>query len=260
VQYTINGAIVFDTEEGTLTHPDTNDIVQLPLPAQRLLQIILESECEILTRDFLFREVWDKYGLTGSNNNLNQYLSLLRRSMLVFGCENFVITLPKVGIKLDEQVSIVKVSAPHLSVKGDGHSAVESEKKKKRAVPVTRWLICGVTVILLVTTAGMWVLNTRNTERDPVFTSHRLPSGCVIQTVKSESDYYNEKVEYQVTKILKENGLSCRKGFNVYFDYYTAGTPQTYGRTMLSLCRSGANGVNTSCDNIFYSNRDEIND
>jgi DNA-binding winged-HTH domains len=115
VQYIINSSIVFDRGDGTLKHPESNDVVQLPLPAQRLLLIILESGGEILSRDFLFREVWDKFGLTGSNSNLNQYLSLLRRNMMVFGCENFVITLPKVGIRLDEHISIVKEPKEKLS-------------------------------------------------------------------------------------------------------------------------------------------------
>ena len=260
MQYTINSTIVFDSGDGTLRHPDTDDVVQLPLPAQRLLQILLESECEILTRDFLFREVWDKYGLTGSNSNLNQYLSLLRRSMLVFGCENFVITIPKVGIKLDEQVSIVKTPSQETPLQAVVPVTSEPVSKKTRRMSAFHVLIIGVAALLLMTLAGMWILQIRNTLRDPQFTSHTLQSGCVIHTVKSESEYYNEKVENQVSKILDENGLSCRKGFNVYFDYYTASTPQTYGRTMLSLCRAGANGVNMSCDNIYYSNRNEIND
>ncbi|HCR1909569.1 TPA: winged helix-turn-helix domain-containing protein [Enterobacter kobei] len=116
MQYIINSTIIFESGDGTLRHRGTDDVVQLPLPAQRLLQLLLESECEILSRDFLFREVWDKYGLTGSNSNLNQYLSLLRRSMSVYGCETFVITIPKVGIKLDEHVSIIETTHKKTSI------------------------------------------------------------------------------------------------------------------------------------------------
>ncbi|ROP59347.1 DNA-binding winged helix-turn-helix (wHTH) protein [Enterobacter sp. BIGb0383] len=262
MQYTINNSIIFNSGDGTLQHLETNDVVQLPLPAQRLLQIILESECEILTRDFLFREVWDKYGLTGSNSNLNQYLSLLRRSMLAFGCDNFVITIPKIGIKLDEQIGIVKTSAQNEPVQRVEHSAPEPAKKNPRglfAYPLLP-LGAGLAVLIMATLAGLWILKARNTERDPTFTAHTLQTGCVIHTVKSEREYYNEKVENQVAKILQENNLSCTKGFNLYFDYYPSSTPQTYGRTMLSLCRTGSEGVNLSCDNIFYSNRNEIND
>jgi DNA-binding winged helix-turn-helix (wHTH) protein len=260
LKYIINGTIIFDNGEGTLSHPDTSDVVQLPLPAQRLLLIILESDYEILSRDFLFREVWDKFGLTGSNSNLNQYLSLLRRSMQVFGCEKFVTTLPKIGIKLDEQVNIVKtpdeeMPEPEVAV----HYIPEAEYEKKYN-PFLRTILPGLMILLLLILAGMWIFKVRNTARDPVFTIHTLKMGCVVHTLKSESEFYSEKVEDQVLMILKENNMSCRKGFNVYFDYYTSGSPQTYGRTMLSLCREGADGINRSCDNIYYSARKDFND
>jgi len=260
VQYIINSTIVFDSGDGTLRHPDTDDVFQLPLPAQRLLQILLESECEVLTRDFLFREVWDKYGLTGSNSNLNQYLSLLRRSMVVYGCENFVITIPKVGIRLDEHVSIVKKTGKEPQYEIVTSKSVESQQTKKPEKYSLRLLLPGLTVLTLITLASTWIISSRSTGRDPVFTSHTLQTGCVIHTVKSESEYYKEKVEAQVSKLLQENNLACRKGFNVYFDYYTSDVPQTYGRTMLSVCRAGADGVNRLCDNVYYTNRNEIND
>jgi len=260
VQYIINGSIVFDKGDGTLKHPETNDAVQLPLPAQRLLLIILESGGEILSRDFLFREVWDKFGLTGSNSNLNQYLSLLRRNMMVFGCENFVITLPKVGIRLDEHINIMKDPEEEVSEHPYVPEPVEPQEKKKSDAFFFKGSLIGLTVLIFITLASVWILYVRNTARDPVFSVHTLQAGCVIHTTKSESEYHSEKIENQVLKILKENSLPCRKGFNVYFDYYTSSTPQTYGRTMLSLCRPAANGVNRACDNIYYLDRKEIND
>lgn len=261
MQYTINNSIVFDSGDGTLRHAATNDIVQLPLPAQRLLQILLESKCEILTRDFLFKEVWDKYGLTGSNSNLNQYLSLLRRSMLVFGCDNFVITIPKVGIKLNEQNDIIKtvIQQNNLPIKITEYDGAQSKSKNEKiSLSKINFIFLMAFGVIIIST--ILILNVRNTQRDPIFTSHTLKSGCIIQTVKSEDEYYHEKIENQVLNILKENNLICRKGVNIYFDYYASTTPQTYGRTMLSLCRLGSNGVNIACNNVFYFNRDEVNE
>ena len=31
--------------------------------------------------------VWDDYGLQASNSSLNQYISILRRALSAFGCE-----------------------------------------------------------------------------------------------------------------------------------------------------------------------------
>lgn len=260
MRYIINSSIVFDRGDGTLKHIETNDVVQLPLPAQRLLLIILESGGEILSRDFLFLEVWDKFGLTGSNSNLNQYLSLLRRNMLVFGCENFVITLPKIGIRLDQHISIVKEPEEQVPAPLSVPEPVEPQNEKKSRTFFLKFILISLTILIIITLASAWILNVRNTARDPVFSAHTLQSGCVIHTIKSESEYQSGKIESQVLKILKENNLPCRKGFNVYFDYYTSSKPQTYGRTMLSFCRPAANGVNRACDNVYYLDRKEIND
>jgi hypothetical protein len=116
-------------------------------------------------------------------------------------------------------------------------------------------------VLIFITLVSVWILNVRNTARAPVFSAHTLQAGCIIHTIKSESEYHGGKIENQVLKILKKNSLPCWKGFNIYyFDYYTSSPLQTYGRTMLSLCRPAANGVNRACDNVYYLDRKEIND
>ncbi|WP_167518555.1 hypothetical protein [Kosakonia arachidis] len=180
--------------------------------------------------------------------------------MTVFGCENFVITLPKVGIRLDEHVSIVKDTEEEISDHPSAPAPVEPQDEKKSNAFFLKFILIGLTVLIFITLASVWIFNVRNTARDPVFSAHTLQAGCIIHTIKSEREYYSGKIEKQVLKILKENNLPCRKGFNVYFDYYTSTKPQTYGRTMLSFCRPAANGVNRACDNIYYLDRKEIND
>lgn len=95
-----------------------------------------------------------------------------------------------------------------------------------------RLLLPGLTVLTLITLASTWIISSRSTGRDPVFTSHTLQTGCVIHTVKSESEYYKEKVEAQVSKLLKENNLPAEKDLTFTLTI----TLQTYPRPMVEPC------------------------
>ncbi|MDJ0476207.1 hypothetical protein QNA27_21415 [Pantoea eucalypti] len=74
-----------------------------------------------MAREILLTEVWDKYGLRGSNSNLNQYLSMLRRALAAYGCENLIITIPKIGIRLNTDISIERES-PQATDVTDAHT------------------------------------------------------------------------------------------------------------------------------------------
>ncbi len=92
--YTIDRIITYNSDDCSLGHIPTQESLSLSISSGRLLERLLNSSSEILSRDMLLTEVWDKYGLRGSNSNLNQYLSILRRPLAGFGCENLIITDP----------------------------------------------------------------------------------------------------------------------------------------------------------------------
>ncbi len=52
----------------------------------------MSSEGRELTREYLLETVWDKHGLHASGNNLNQYVSILRRNLSLLGCHELILT------------------------------------------------------------------------------------------------------------------------------------------------------------------------
>lgn len=102
--FIINNDIEYNTKACMLTHFPTNDSLSLSISSGRLLEMLLTSEGRILPREVILHAVWDKYGLTGSNNNLNQYLSLIWRALAGFDCPSFIVTASQ--INTDVSVSI----------------------------------------------------------------------------------------------------------------------------------------------------------
>lgn len=82
--YLINNKFIFETEKCLIfLNNETDKFIELSKPASRLLNeiIILNQESQIATRDDLLTNVWEKHGLVGSNNNLNTYVSEIRKNL-----------------------------------------------------------------------------------------------------------------------------------------------------------------------------------
>ncbi|MEN4535794.1 winged helix-turn-helix domain-containing protein [Pantoea agglomerans] len=114
--YIIDDQVSYKSDDCTLSHIPTQESLSLSISSGRLFEQLLNSGGEILARDTLLTEVWDKYGLRGSNSNLNQYLSIVRRALAAYGCENLIITIPKIGIRLNTDIKIERQSAPVMGV------------------------------------------------------------------------------------------------------------------------------------------------
>lgn len=80
--YIINNTLLFSPEDCTLSQQsDQNKIELLSKPAARLFNelITLYQNGHLATRDELLTNVWENHGLVGSNNNLNTYISEIRK-------------------------------------------------------------------------------------------------------------------------------------------------------------------------------------
>lgn len=108
----LNHHIVFDFDAGTVTSAESqDDPIQISNPAKRLLYLLLSHPGEVVSREMLFKKVWDDFGMVSSNNNLNQCISKLRRILRNFNQDNeIIITVPKVGFMLHRQVIVEELT------------------------------------------------------------------------------------------------------------------------------------------------------
>ncbi|UYA59165.1 hypothetical protein NAL19_935 [Pectobacterium sp. F1-1] len=119
--YLINDLIIFNEGDGTLAWIEReNEATSLSFPVSRLFCLLIENQGVTLSRDFLLKEALEKHALCPSLNNLNNYLSLLRKVLREFDLSDAIVTIPKLGIIFNVK------SVTHYPVVG------EEEKGKER--------------------------------------------------------------------------------------------------------------------------------
>lgn len=113
----LNHHIVFDFDAGTVFSAESqDDPIQISNPAKRLLYVLLTHPGEVVSREILFKKVWDDFGMVSSNNNLNQCISKLRRILRHFNPDHeIIITVPKVGFMLHREAVIEELAEQHAT-------------------------------------------------------------------------------------------------------------------------------------------------
>lgn len=108
MKYRFNDRIFFDVDTGALSLCDfSDDSIPISNPSKRLLQLLIAHHGEAVSREVIFKKVWDDYGMVSSNNNLNQCVSKLRKVIKVLGIDDDVIvTVPKVGFMLRREIRV----------------------------------------------------------------------------------------------------------------------------------------------------------
>lgn len=269
--YIIDDQITYNSDDCTLTHLPTQETLSLSISSGRLFEQLLNSEGEILARDTLLTEVWDKYGLRGSNSNLNQYLSILRRALAAFGCENLIITIPKIGIRLNTEIGIERESSPAKvadevpPVDMPAGSVVASQESdaahsdpviidsvNRAPVFTFRHAIFVIFVLVLLGCAFWYYTINDPAEENMAMSTLKLEGGCEAVIIQGLDVFEKESIDKHILQILRENNQSCAPGRRIYFDKNTAFTTTSYGRTILSSCNMNGRGHIISCDNFYY--------
>lgn len=269
--YIIDEIITYNSHDCTLNHIPTEESLSLSISAGRLFEQLLNANGEILSRDTLLTEVWDKYGLRGSNSNLNQYLSILRKALAAYGCENFIITIPKIGIRLNTEIKIERehvapiivadnlsddISAALLADDQVNQAILISSKSTDNIVQhsfaVTRNILFAAVALALLGSA-LWYYSLMHSAEPGIPSSVvKLAGGCEVVLLQGADIIERQSQDKQIHQILSENNQSCEPGRRLYFDKMTSLTTKNYGRTILSACKLNDSGHIISCDNFYY--------
>lgn len=269
--YIIDDQVTYNSDDCTLSHLPTQETLSLSISSGRLFEQLLNSQGEILARETLLTEVWDKYGLRGSNSNLNQYLSILRRALAAYGCENLIITIPKIGIRLNTDIKIERKPSPagvveafqtdemsegNVDSSQDSHSLspdpVIADKPVKKSLFTFRQVIVVLIMLMLLGSALWYITSGDPTANNSSMSTIKLEGGCEAVIVQGLDVFEQKSLDKQILEILKENHQSCVAGRRIYFDKNTSFTTTDYGRTILSACNLNSSGHIVSCDNFYY--------
>lgn len=106
--FLLDGTVLFIPGRNLLTAvPDNSVQLALSNPASQCLHLLIQHHGQVVERDVFFQRVWLSNGSQVTNNNFYQNISLLRRAFKEFGLnDELIITVPKVGIRLSEELKI----------------------------------------------------------------------------------------------------------------------------------------------------------
>lgn len=108
MNYLINGVLKYNSDDGTLYLIDGSaDMLTLSRIANELLYIMVGNSGNPLSREHILNELWTKKGLSSSGNNLNNYMSMLRKVLSNLGFSEVIITIPKHGFMFNADVEII---------------------------------------------------------------------------------------------------------------------------------------------------------
>ncbi|WP_447872189.1 winged helix-turn-helix domain-containing protein [Serratia fonticola] len=134
--FTIFNMIAFRSEDGAMwniAQPDRRlSFTTIPT---RLFTYLLENADKMVSREELLNNIWNKYGLEPSNNSVNQYISLIRKSLSELGCEEEIIkTIPRVGFYISGEWVSYQQETPQ-SVETTNKPAIKQSRLRRGYKP-----------------------------------------------------------------------------------------------------------------------------
>ncbi len=197
-----------------MAHIDNaNNKIALLKPASRLLSLFIRNNNKLLLRERLLNEVWVEHGLKASNNNLNNYISGLRKSLAQCGAEEIVITYPRQGFKFSaKSIQKTNVNSDEYKVNEEDTTEVVSGSPPQRGDPGMRHAIQRLIMIAaacLVPFAA--VVLYQNSTRINVYPLGSFQH-CQIYSMTLGSGSIDK-----VKRMIQQARLSCQQRADVYY-------------------------------------------
>lgn len=261
MRYNINARLIYDATDGTLTLPGGNEPdSQLSITANALLYFFLRHT-GVVSRDEVLKKVWDDNGLTSSNSNLNQYLSMLRKTFRHYDIDNIIVTVSRGMLQLNQDLSIELLDAEPTPADAVLTCATPDEAAPAAApTPPTAslhargmcWYLAGGCLLLIALLLVAFSLAGTHVAR-PINLTLMSRSQCELlasdEMLRSVSATAYGKNFDEVRQRLK---LSCKPGERFVFFYGDRLETNGLGRVFLAHCAMHEDNPFSYCDNYFY--------
>ncbi|EMH1202859.1 winged helix-turn-helix domain-containing protein [Serratia marcescens] len=231
----INNNVIFNEDECTLAHVDnTATKIALLKPSTRLLSLFIRNNNVLLLRERLLNDVWVEHGLKASNNNLNNYVSGLRKSLAQFGEEDLIVTYPRQGFKFsaniiqevneDDTVNTKSNDAGDFPMQNTPIKTESSGSGNQRSL---RRMIMTFIAGLMLFSVMMIYQNSTRVSMYPLGNYER----CQIYSMNAgEGDL--DKIK----RIIQRSGISCRGKADVYYYDNIRDESSQLGTELLTFC------------------------
>lgn len=228
--YLLHGLVAFWPDKNLLISiADESRNISLSNPATRCLLLLIQHHGNVVERDYFFQHVWENNGAQVTNNAFYQNISLLRRAFKELGLnEEWIVTVPKVGIKLETTLRI------EVQQQVEEKSVPESSARPPASGRLVRgaWLTLAIFFACLVAGVATW-----RSEFQPRFTTYTALNerlGCryyanpdvlnfdkhqqVIQTQEFDCQNYPWTYITLYPNFSRISVIACRKQYGAWRD------------------------------------------
>ena len=267
----INGSILYNENDGTLTQVgNTDKKIVLIRSTSRLLSFFIENNNQLVLRERLINEVLVEYGLKASNSNLNNYISVLRKSLAHFGEDDIIVTYPRQGFKFiaasladtatgeifdgcgggEEKNQAITENVAHASKDIDepgDTTATIKERTKKNKAPILMLIIASVFIVSLI----YYFISL--SERPLSAAMYRVDKydNCQVYSSSKTTD-----VIKILPKIIQSVGFNCKKNANIYYYENVKKAPNDSAIELVIFCPADDKAP---CMNRYLSHDKEVN-
>ena len=117
-RYLIADTMLFDDELYEISVlGDALKSVVLGAAASRCFSTLLEAQGAIVTKKNLLHEGWERYGQQVSINSVSQSIAQIRRCLSLLELPDCVVTVPRIGYKISDALSIEKLNENAMLLK-----------------------------------------------------------------------------------------------------------------------------------------------
>ena len=134
-EFIINDEVIFDVNMSELRSVNGNgETINLNGPTARCLQLLIESNGRIISREEFLETVWKTRGVVVAQNTFYQNISLLRKSLLKAGLsKDIIITVRQRGFILATDSVITAVAKTEEEAATQPVVTVAQEEKRTEA-------------------------------------------------------------------------------------------------------------------------------
>ncbi|MFU0886752.1 winged helix-turn-helix domain-containing protein [Kluyvera sichuanensis] len=232
--YLIDGVVVYDPLNGTLRRKGgkVGDAVTLTTIANKILSHLVQHHGQLVTRDTLFDDIWEKEGIASSSNTLTQYISLLRKTFAHFlEDKEVIVTVPRSGYCFSKEISVTEITTVY---------------HRRSYLPKA---IVAIVVLSLIF-SGLFLFSTSPAKVTPRKIGEL--KGCPVYDISGVKSDVADASSFEVArKALEMNNQICTETTAFYI--YAQETLHLHkpARVMFTRCIEWDDGRDT-CQNIYY--------
>lgn len=280
MKYKINALIYYDATDGAISLEKDSVDTHLSITANALLFYFIQHP-GVVNRDEVLKHVWDDNGLVSSNSNLNQYLSLLRKTFRHYGIENIIVTIAKGRLEFNPDISVeliddstllplTQINEKALSLAEDENKTAEettplssvadqtplnitqTEVTQKKQKTEICWYLASIGFLFGAVFLAVIIFFNQHQSKPISLTplTHNdcelLSNEAMINTAVSDNYVRN------FDAVRKKLNLQCVKGERFVFFYGDKLQTNGLGRVFLAHCAKNEDNPFSYCDNYFY--------